>query len=159
MFCLFFLFQSIRDKAEDVFVSLIGKTWISEANPDLQEKIAPPPSRLLPLRFLKHLLHHNKSKSDAATVKGLFLAQRFVRSSVLLLPHLLDAPFQKLTPEENLLLTDVVSFIASSTRDSDFLRPADRKVFVADVVDVLKSVVAGTKFAANNHQVKAGGMG
>merc|ERR1719234_912087 len=80
--------KNIRDKAEDVFVSLIGKTWISATNPDLQEKLAPPHSPLLPLRFLHHLLQHNKSKSDAATAKGLFLAQRFVRSSVLLLPHL-----------------------------------------------------------------------
>ena len=161
---IFSISQNIRDKAEDIFVSRIGMTWVSATNPDLLEKFAPPSSPSLPLQFLHHLLKFTKSKVVDSTAsnsnnnnnsKNLFYAQRFVRSSVLLLPHLLDAPFQRLTPDENVLLTDLVSLIASSTKDVEFSGLLlDRKIFFAnEVVNVLKSAIAGNKFTSNNHQV------
>ena len=161
---IFSISQNIRDKAEDIFVSQIGTTWVSATNPDLLEKFAPPSSPSLPLQFLHHLLKFTESKVVDSTAsnsnnnnnsKNLFYAQRFVRSSVLLLPHLLDAPFQRLTPDENVLLTDLVSLIASSTKDVEFSGLLlDRKIFFAnEVVNVLKSAIAGNKFTSNNHQV------
>ena len=83
----------------------------------------------------------------------LLSTQRFIRSSVLLLPYLLDAHVQRFKPDESFLLTDIVSLIASSTKSSDFLRQADQRVFAADVVNVLNSAISGDKFTASNHQV------
>ena len=161
---IFSISQNIRDKAEDIFVSQIGTTWVSATNPDLLEKFAPPLSPSLPLQFLHHLLKFTKSKVVDSTAsnsnnnnnsKNLFYAQRFVRLSILLLPYLLDVPFQRLTPDENVLLTDLVSLIASSTKDVEFSGLLlDRKIFFAnEVVNVLKLAIAGNKFTSNNHQV------
>ena len=147
-------------------MSQIGTTWVSATNPDLLEKFAPPSSPSLPLHFLHHLLKFTRSKvvdsnannsnnNSKNNNRNLFYAQRFVRSSVLLLPHLLDAPFQRLTPDENLLVTDLVSLITSSTKDVELSRLLQhRKIFFAnEVVNVLKSAIAGNKFTSNNHQV------